>query len=42
MPMNIAKLLITKNIYFVPYGQDAPSSKTKFFGGSDGFDYGNM
>ncbi|GIP36868.1 dipicolinate synthase subunit B [Paenibacillus sp. J31TS4] len=24
---NIAKLLITKNIYFVPFGQDAPSSK---------------
>jgi len=26
--MNIAKLLITKNIYFVPYGQDAPSVKS--------------
>lgn len=25
--MNIAKLLITKNIYFVPYGQDAPFAK---------------
>ncbi|SEB47767.1 dipicolinate synthase subunit B [Paenibacillus sp. GP183] len=24
---NIAKLLITKNIYFVPYGQDAPGAK---------------
>jgi dipicolinate synthase subunit B len=24
---NIAKLLITKNIYFVPYGQDAPNVK---------------
>jgi dipicolinate synthase subunit B len=24
---NIAKLLITKNIYFVPYGQDAPMMK---------------
>ena len=24
---NIAKLLITKNIYFVPYGQDAPMQK---------------
>jgi dipicolinate synthase subunit B len=24
---NIAKLLITKNIYFVPYGQDAPAAK---------------
>ncbi|WP_199623324.1 dipicolinate synthase subunit B [Paenibacillus alkalitolerans] len=24
---NIAKLLITKNIYFVPFGQDAPSKK---------------
>jgi dipicolinate synthase subunit B len=24
---NIARLLITKNIYFVPYGQDAPNSK---------------
>ena len=24
---NIAKLLITKNIYFVPYGQDAPIAK---------------
>lgn len=24
---NIAKLLITKNIYFVPYGQDAPDKK---------------
>src|SRR6478672_7308897 len=24
---NIAKLLITKNIYFVPYGQDAPMVK---------------
>jgi dipicolinate synthase subunit B len=26
--MNIAKLLITKNIYFVPFGQDAPFVKT--------------
>lgn len=26
--MNIAKLLITKNIYFVPFGQDAPSVKS--------------
>ncbi|MVO99103.1 dipicolinate synthase subunit B [Paenibacillus lutrae] len=25
--MNIAKLLITKNIYFVPFGQDAPEAK---------------
>lgn len=25
--MNIAKLLITKNIYFVPFGQDAPVAK---------------
>jgi len=25
--MNIAKLLITKNIYFVPFGQDAPDAK---------------
>lgn len=25
--MNIAKLLITKNIYFVPFGQDAPTVK---------------
>jgi dipicolinate synthase subunit B len=25
--MNIAKLLITKNIYFVPFGQDAPLTK---------------
>lgn len=25
--MNIAKLLITKNIYFVPFGQDAPAAK---------------
>jgi dipicolinate synthase subunit B len=25
--MNIAKLLITKNIYFVPFGQDAPGTK---------------
>lgn len=25
--MNIAKLLITKNIYFVPFGQDAPDKK---------------
>jgi dipicolinate synthase subunit B len=25
--MNIAKLLITKNIYFVPFGQDAPLAK---------------
>lgn len=25
---NIAKLLITKNIYFVPFGQDAPSVKS--------------
>lgn len=25
--MNIAKLLITKNIYFVPFGQDAPENK---------------
>jgi len=25
--MNIAKLLITKNIYFVPFGQDAPNVK---------------
>jgi dipicolinate synthase subunit B len=24
---NIAKLLVTKNIYFVPYGQDAPGAK---------------
>jgi dipicolinate synthase subunit B len=24
---NIAKLLVAKNIYFVPYGQDAPSAK---------------
>jgi dipicolinate synthase subunit B len=24
---NIAKLLITKNIYFVPFGQDAPTKK---------------
>ncbi len=24
---NIAKLLITKNIYFVPFGQDAPENK---------------
>src|SRR5690606_4369720 len=24
---NIAKLLITKNIYFVPFGQDAPEGK---------------
>ena len=24
---NIAKLLITKNIYFVPFGQDAPQAK---------------
>ncbi|MFD2613059.1 dipicolinate synthase subunit B [Paenibacillus gansuensis] len=24
---NIAKLLVTKNIYFVPYGQDAPKAK---------------
>ncbi|MCD1257764.1 dipicolinate synthase subunit B [Paenibacillus athensensis] len=24
---NIAKLLITKNIYFVPFGQDAPGAK---------------
>lgn len=24
---NIAKLLITKNIYFVPFGQDAPNAK---------------
>ncbi len=24
---NIAKLLITKNIFFVPYGQDAPNNK---------------
>jgi dipicolinate synthase subunit B len=24
---NIARLLITKNIYFVPYGQDAPDKK---------------
>ncbi|TCZ80014.1 dipicolinate synthase subunit B [Paenibacillus albiflavus] len=26
--MNIAKLLITKNIYFVPFGQDAPTVKS--------------
>jgi dipicolinate synthase subunit B len=25
--MNISKLLITKNIYFVPFGQDAPTAK---------------
>jgi dipicolinate synthase subunit B len=25
--MNISKLLITKNIYFVPFGQDAPIAK---------------
>lgn len=25
--MNISKLLITKNIYFVPFGQDAPLAK---------------
>jgi dipicolinate synthase subunit B len=25
--MNISKLLITKNIYFVPFGQDAPAAK---------------
>ncbi|NHN28327.1 dipicolinate synthase subunit B [Paenibacillus agricola] len=25
--MNISKLLITKNIYFVPFGQDAPTLK---------------
>jgi dipicolinate synthase subunit B len=25
--MNISKLLITKNIYFVPFGQDAPTVK---------------
>jgi dipicolinate synthase subunit B len=25
--MNISKLLITKNIYFVPFGQDAPMAK---------------
>lgn len=25
--MNIGKLLITKNIYFVPFGQDAPAAK---------------
>lgn len=25
--MNIGKLLITKNIYFVPFGQDAPMAK---------------
>ncbi len=25
--MNVGKLLITKNIYFVPYGQDAPAAK---------------
>ncbi|SFL45186.1 dipicolinate synthase subunit B [Paenibacillus sp. 1_12] len=25
--MNISKLLITKNIYFVPFGQDAPALK---------------
>lgn len=25
---NIAKLLITKNIYFVPFGQDAPNTKS--------------
>ncbi|WP_282941900.1 dipicolinate synthase subunit B [Paenibacillus sp. RC67] len=25
--MNISKLLITKNIYFVPFGQDAPVAK---------------
>jgi len=24
---NIAKLLVTKNIYFVPFGQDAPATK---------------
>lgn len=24
---NIAKLLVTKNVYFVPYGQDAPQAK---------------
>lgn len=26
--MNIAKLLITKNVYFVPFGQDAPEVKS--------------
>ncbi|WP_040930766.1 dipicolinate synthase subunit B, partial [Paenibacillus larvae] len=25
--MNIAKLLITKHVYFVPFGQDAPEAK---------------
>jgi len=25
--MNVGKLLITKNIYFVPFGQDAPAAK---------------
>jgi len=24
---NVGKLLITKNIYFVPFGQDAPAAK---------------
>ncbi|MNW09327.1 Dipicolinate synthase subunit B [compost metagenome] len=24
---NIAKLLVAKNVYFVPYGQDAPTAK---------------